>query len=163
MQPKVVLDFGISTGRTAFRCLSHLRFSPLNVGAPFSQHSRGLNSEQSVTESHVWQSYQETAALSTAFHCPQGTSVLYRCFARGRTAVLYGEHWSYQVLRHALYLNSKLVSVKILHHLDTYCIYTTFILNYYSVTWHIALLLIKNSSLKMYHEAGVNKSTVDMS
>ncbi len=66
-------------------------FSPLNVGAPFSQHSQSLGSEQLETESPVWQSYQETAALRTAFHCPQGTSDLYHYFARGRTAIISAE------------------------------------------------------------------------
>lgn len=50
-------------------------FSPLSVWAPFYWCSQGWSSEQSVKESPAWQSYQGTAALLTAFHCPQGIFV----------------------------------------------------------------------------------------
>lgn len=57
----------------------YLELSPLNAWAPFYQYSQGWSSEQSVKESLAWQSYRETAALLTAFHCPRGIFVLHRC------------------------------------------------------------------------------------
>lgn len=65
-------------------------FSPLNVWAPFYWCSQGWSSEQSVKESPAWQSYQETAALLTALHCPQGTFVLHHFMQEDRQKLILG-------------------------------------------------------------------------
>ena len=89
-----------------------VKFSPPNVEAPFHRHNRSLDSEQLVTESLVWQSYQETADLLSAFRCPQGISVLCHCFSKKRKSF----RPSREIIRFCTVIYiwvGKLVSVKV--------------------------------------------------